>query len=268
MAEELITIELEGREELNGEVRLVDFIAELNALRVALGRTQEEITQETNIVDYRVAGLSYASPYKVTIGIRSTIPSHAQTPRRIARRLTTSLDAVRRNHRFAQRVASETLESFKALASPVNTKIKWVNVYTPGKPQIRLDQEFARNLHELTETTYTERDEIAGRLEQVNIHNRNQFHIYPLVGAKRIFCKASIRFRGQIISNVGRRVRVEGKAHYRRDAHHPHEMTVSNIIDMPSDDELPKMSDLFGIAPNATDGATPEDFIRKLRDEW
>lgn len=268
MAEELITLELEGLDELGGEVRLADFIAELNALRSSLSRTQAEITDETNVVEYRVTGLSYASPYKVTIGIRSTAPSHAQIPRRIARRLNTSLGAIRRSHRYAQRIAPETLESIKGLASPVTTKIKTVKVHVSNKPEIKLDQEFARRLTAMTETEYTERDEIAGKLEQVNIHGRNQFHIYPRFGAKRIFCKASITLRDDIISNVGKRVRIEGKAHYRKDATYPHELTVSGITPMPSDDQLPKMMDLFGIAPDATGGVAPEDFIRELRDEW
>ena len=42
MSEELSTMELEGSDELSGEVRLADFIAELNALKSALGRIQHE----------------------------------------------------------------------------------------------------------------------------------------------------------------------------------------------------------------------------------
>lgn len=263
MAEELITIELEGRDEVFGEVRLSDFITELNALKVSLSRTQQEVTDDEKAVEYRVAGLSYASPYRVTVGIRSIAPAHAGTPRRIARRFTASLRAVRTNHRYARRVDPDTLESFKALTSPKG--VKSVKVYMAEKPQVKLDSAFSRHLEQLTETAYSEFDEIAGRLEQVNIHNRNQFHIYPSIGARRLFCKATSGLRQDIIDSVGKRVRVEGKAHYRRDAQFPHEMSVMKISSIPTDDKLPRLSDLFGIAPNATGGEAPEDFIREFR---
>lgn len=75
MSEELSTMELEGSDELSGEVRLADFIAELNALKSALGRIQHEVTDDTKAVEYRVAGLSHSSPCRVLIGIRSR-PAH------------------------------------------------------------------------------------------------------------------------------------------------------------------------------------------------
>jgi hypothetical protein len=268
MAEELVTLELEGRDELDGEVRLSDFIAELKALRTALYRTQEEVTEEANVVEYRVASLSHASPYKVTIGIRSITPSHTMTPRKIARRFTASLAAVRRNHRYAQRLAPETLDSFKALVAPVGTKFKSAKVYMPTKPQIKIDQSFARNLEKLTMNEQSERDEIIGRLEQLNIHDRNYnlFRIYPALGPKFITCRARGSLREKIAANAGRRISVQGTAHYRKDAPFPHEMSVLDIDPLPLDDSLPRLSDLHGIAPDATGELSPEDFVREFRD--
>ena len=37
---------------------------------------------------------------------------------------------------------------------------------------------------------------------------------------------------------------------------------------LPSSEELPTLSDLYGIAPGATDGMPSERFVRELRDAW
>jgi hypothetical protein len=266
VAEERITIEIEGRDEEAGEIRLGDFIAELSALKTSLQRTQEEVTADSNPVTYRVAALSYASPYKVTVAIASRSSVHAATPRRIARRFTSSLRMVRRNHRFARNIDPEVLDSFKALTAPVNKTVKSVRVFREKEQEVRIDQSFARNLETLTMTSESERDEIVGRLEQVNIHDRNQFHIYPAVGPKRILCKAPMSMRAQVIASVGKRVLVQGIAHYRKDARFPHEISVTGISTFPQDEDLPRLSDLRGIAPDATDGMSPEDFVRGFRD--
>jgi hypothetical protein len=267
MFEERITIELEGRDEESGELRFSDFIKELEALNTSLRKTQAEVTNDANAVTYRVTGLSYASPYRVTVGIRSRMANHSATPRRIAKRFTTSLRMVRRDHRYARAVDPELLESMKGLVSPISKTVKSVNVTRDTESKVVIDQQFSRNLQKLTAIADSERDEIAGRLEQLNVHSRNnQFHIYPSIGPRRILCKASIRHRPSIIANAGKRVLVEGIAHYRKDFPFPHEMTVTDIIPFPPDEDLPLLSDLNGIAPGATGGLSPEDFVRELRD--
>jgi hypothetical protein len=266
VAEERITIELEGRDEEEGEIRLRDFIAELEALSTSLRRTQQEITEDSRPVVYRVAGLSFASPYRVTVAIASRTIGHSATPRRIAQRWISSLRMVRSNHRFARRIDPEVLDSFKALTPPPTNTIKSVTVTMERRPPIPIDQSFTRNLERLTATNQSERDEIVGRLEQLNVHNRTQFHIYPAVGPKKILCKAPISKRADVVSNAGRRVLVQGVAHYRQDARFPHEMSVENIFPFPADDALPKLSDLHGIAPGSPDDPSPEDFVREFRD--
>jgi len=265
MDEERITIELEGKDEESGVLRLNDFIAELHALSVALRRTQQEVTDDPNSVSYRVAALSYASPYRVTVAIAPKTSIHKATPSRIARRFTSSLRMVKSNHRYARNIDPDVLDSFKALTAPVSKGVKSVKVFRDNEKEVRIDHGFSRNLDLLRISEQSERDEICGRLEQLNIHNRNQFHIYPMIGPKRILCKAPVRLRGEIIASVGSRVMVEGTAHYRKDAPFPHEMDVTDIYPLPSDDKLPKLSDLHGIAPNATGELSPEDFIREFR---
>jgi hypothetical protein len=268
MAEERITIEFEGREDDAGELRLNDFISELEAFRLSLRRTEREITDDREPVLYRVAEISHNSPYKVTVAIIPRHPAHTETPKRISKRLTTSLRTVRRNHRFARQMDPEYLDGMRGLTAPVNKTLKTIRIYRDADPAkgVSIDRQFSRNLEELTATHETETDEIVGWLEQANIHNQNQFHIYPQIGPARLLCKASVRDRQKIIDNIGKRVTVEGRVHYRRDALFPHQIDVMDIVAFPPDSELPRMVDLHGIAPGATSGKSPEDFVRELRD--
>jgi hypothetical protein len=268
MPEERVTIEMEGRDEEAGELRLSDFISELEAFRLSLHRTEREITTDREAVAYRVAEISHNSPYKVTVAIIPRHPAHTETPRRISKRFTASLRTVRRNHRYARQIDPDYLDGMKGLTAPINKTLKAVRIYRDAEPEksVPIDGQFSRNLAVLTATHEKEVDEIVGWLEQANIHNQNQFHIYPKIGPTRVLCKASVRYRDKIIASVGKRVTVEGIAHYRKDAPFPHQIDVLDIVPFPPDSELPRMSDLHGIAPGATGSESPEDFVRGLRD--
>ena len=131
---------------------------------------------------------------------------------------------------------------------------------------VPIDKEFDRSLQRLLEGDEKERDEIVGRLERLDIHNKTQFDIYPLIGSSRIRCTAPKRLYGKVVASAGRWVTVDGWALYRKDSPFPYAMTVEDISPRKNDEELPLMSSLHGIAPGATNGESGEDFIRGLRD--
>jgi hypothetical protein len=82
----------------------------------------------------------------------------------------------------------------------------------------------------------------------------------------RAYIKASVGHANRLCTDL--RSRVMGTLHYRQGQYFPQSIDVSDIQLLPSDNELPALSTLRGIAPNATDGMTSEDFVRKLRDAW
>ena len=43
---------------------------------------------------------------------------------------------------------------------------------------------------------------------------------------------------------------------------------MTDIEIYPDEKELPSLFDLCGIAPNASNNLSSEDFIREMRDEW
>lgn len=266
MPEECITVEMEGSDEDGGDVRLVEFIEELNAVHSALRHVQQWVTTDANPVSYRVLKLSHSSPSRVTIGIIPRTPVHAETPRRMSRRFAYALQTVRRKHRYSQNVDPQVLESFTRVTSPLDKNMKSIKFLRNQESAIRVDRQFALNLKEILMNEYEERDEIVGMIEALNIHDKAQFHIYPPIGAAKILCRAPVSLRADVSNNAGKKVAVDGWALYRKDAPFPHMMRVERITPLPSDDELPRLSDLHGIAPDATKGEKPEDFVRGLRD--
>jgi hypothetical protein len=266
MPEERITVEMEGSDADGGDVRLSEFIDELNAVQSALRHTQQWVTPDPSPVSYRVIELSHSSPSRVTIGIIARTPVHSDTPRIISRRFAYALQTVRRKHRYSQNVDPQVLESFTRVTLPLDKNMKSIKVLRNQESAIRIDRQFALNLKEILMNEYEEMDEIVGTIEALNIHDKAQFHIYPPIGPAKILCRAPVSLRTEVSNNAGKKVAVGGWAMYRKDAPFPHTIRVESITPLPSDDELPRLSDLHGIAPDATKGANPEDFVRGLRD--
>lgn len=267
MPDAFVTVELEGDEAAGGDLQLSQFIEELNAVRNALRQTERLVLRgEENAVRYRVTGLSHSSPSKVTIGISSREPAYVDMPKRISRRFTSTLAVIRRSHRYAERIDLRTLETFKAIASPATKHGIRVSVSADRDRVVRIDKDFDIKVTRLIAGDERERDELIGRVERVDIHNKNAFDIYPLFGPERVRCNAPKALQDQIVAAVGKYVSVEGVALYRKDAPFPYAMRVEAMSLRRPNSELPTMTSLHGIAPNATGGIPSEEFVRKLRD--
>ncbi len=270
MADSLITIQLEGALGDNGDVRLSDFLEELSAIKNALRQTERVVIKsDEHAVDYRIVKLSQSSPARVTLRVAARDPIYNHAPRKITRRFNTSLRMVRRGHRFAALLDSRTLEAFQAMNAPTKKNLGSVTVIDEREQQVVvIDQQFERGLNRLLDGDERERDEIVGKLERLDIHNKTQFDIYPIIGATRIRCTASKSLHKKIVASIGQWVTVDGWAIYRKDSPFPHAMKVEDIFPRKGDEELPLMTSLHGIAPDATEGKSPEDFIRDLRDAY
>jgi hypothetical protein len=268
MADAFITVQLEGIEEDGGDVRFGEFIEELVAVRNALRQTQRLVLQDdVPVIDYRISNLTHSSPATVTIGISTRDPVYKEIPKRISRRFTSSLAVVRKNHRYAERLDERTLKTFQAITQPTRKHISRV-VVSDEKKVVQIDGQFERSLERLILGDESERDELVGRVERVDIHNKNQFDVYPAVGPERVRCSAPRHLQEQVMAAIGRTVSVAGWALYRKDAPFPYAMRVEEIHSHRSDHDLPNMVALHGIAPDATDGVSGEDFIRKLRNAY
>jgi hypothetical protein len=108
-----------------------------------------------------------------------------------------------------------------------------------------------------------------GTLELLNINRKNSlFNLYPVVGATKIICDFPSTLLQKAIAAIGHYVNVVGQYKYKSGHPHPYYVKVTDIEIYPDEKELPSLFDLCGIAPNATNNLSSEDFIRERRDEW
>jgi hypothetical protein len=108
-----------------------------------------------------------------------------------------------------------------------------------------------------------------GTLELLNINKKNSlFNLYPVVGATKIICDFPSTLLQKAIAAIDHYVNVVGQYKYKYGQPHPYYVKVTDIEIYPDEKELPSLFDLRGIAPNASNNLSSEDFIREKRDEW
>ena len=111
---------------------------------------------------------------------------------------------------------------------------------------------------------------IDGKLEQINIHkNANTFKIYSFIPIRPpVTCKFPASWLEKVRSALKRFVSVRGECFYRPEGAFPYKIDGWEMIVLPRSEELPSLSDLRGIAPDATGEKSSEQFVRDLRDQW
>jgi len=108
-----------------------------------------------------------------------------------------------------------------------------------------------------------------GTLELFNINkNNNLFNLYPVIGAQKIICDFPSSLLQKAITAMDHYVNVMGQYKYKSGHSYPYYVNVTDIEIYPDENELPSLFDLHGIAPNATNGLSSEDFVGGIRDEW
>ncbi|MDM8561129.1 hypothetical protein [Candidatus Parabeggiatoa sp. HSG14] len=108
-----------------------------------------------------------------------------------------------------------------------------------------------------------------GTLELLNINkNNNLFNLYPVIGCQKVICDFPTTLLQKAITAMGHYVNVVGQYKYKPGHPYPYYVNVAEIEIYPDENELPCLFDLQGIAPNASNGLSSEDFVREIRDEW
>lgn len=106
-------------------------------------------------------------------------------------------------------------------------------------------------------------------LEHINLHSgQNVFTVYPTSRLPKIRCVFPKELRQQAIAAIDKYVHVFGFLKYKRREWYPYEMRAQSIEVYESEENLPTLHDLRGIAPEAAGDQLSEDFVRGLRDEW
>jgi hypothetical protein len=261
-----IKFQLRGLDAEGGYFRLNTLLHQLQYFSALLKEIDLMVSQKKTTY-YRIINLKLSSPAEIWLD-PIPIDDKFNITSIIRERLINELNAVKDRAITAEAAPRNFLETLKGITSSLDKEIASVAVISDSH-KIELDKPFRANLEVLLAPERRCYGSIEGTFEAINLHNKNEFWIYPVIGPKKVICTFPKDLRKQAIEGLEKMVLVSGIMTYRLREKFPYKIAVKEPIKIyPPENELPHLADLRGIAPEATGDLTSEEFVGKIRDEW
>jgi hypothetical protein len=159
------------------------------------------------------------------------------------------------------RLTPDDLRDFRGLFAHLRkTKEVWIG-------QSQVTSQYVANIDKILGNSVRSEGAVSGLLERLNVHNRNEFALFPPVLGAQVVCSFPDEMFEQVRSGIKRNVTVSGTLFYHPDKPFPERVHVRELEIHPPDDELPKLGELRGLFAGSTNGVTAVEFVRALRDE-
>jgi len=269
MAYKRITIQIKGDPADNEHLRLSDFISQLDAIRGALTRLEENITgTEKRSIYYCVVDLKHSSPATIVLDAVPMENARDDLTNLVVDKFVGGLNLIRKGI-APQGFGYELLESFKKIAEPLRKRVSELSISTDSdKAEVTKDIE--TEIDKIIGPDEITRGSISGTLEYFNIHGgANHFRIYPIVGPRKVDCHFPKDSLQKALAGVTKYVNVEGELRYKSSEPFAYAINVMDIEIFPDDEQLPSILDLRGIAPSATGNLSSEEFVGLIRNaKW
>jgi hypothetical protein len=266
LANKRITIRLQGSEKDGGDVRLSEFIRQLEAFSEALRQTERALSGlSDNYVYYKVVGLTHNSPATIVLeGVARRKSPVA--PYRVMNGFVSGIKGIRNKRRPPQGADLGMLKSYQALAAPQNKHIQSIEIIEPDQKVIPIDSAFSKQVEDIIGPDIFSYGSISGRLERVNFHNTRKFEIFPTVGAQKVTCVFKPELRRQVKDALDNYVTISGRLRYKQWDKHPYAIDAKSIDVHEEHALLPGLHDLRGTSPKFEEGMSSEEFVRSIRD--
>lgn len=266
MKDQVITFTFEGLDANDSDVRLSDFVYELQQFISASKKADEIISKGAPpTFYYKIIDLRRSSPASLTAKAMPIIPESdaGESAHDYLFSVMSSID----KKQIKERVEYPLLKTIKSMTDPIGKTLSSV-IVRRDENVIYINTSFKEKVNLIFGPEETYPGHFRGMLDAINVHNQvNVFRIYPEVGPKKIICHFPADLKEQAIRAVGKRVEIRGIFKYKANAQYPHEADVKNMDVFDPNEELPSFMDIFGIDPGMTGGLSSEDFIRKIRNE-
>jgi len=267
----LIKLKVEGLDAEQGHVPVDEFLEKLTHLVTALNEIDRLVGQSGSPkLYYRIVNATHGSPLEVTLEPvlkKKTVAAGEQYIHECHDRFFRELSAIKRMEPLSPDVETGLLENLYDLAIGAGTEFKSAAL-SNDKAHIELDKTFETNLARLVREEDVSYGGMDGKLEAVNIHGGNRrCWIYPQLGPQRVRCDFLPGTSEQIREALGHLVHVEGAKFFRPPGPFPIRIAVKEF-EILDGEEAVSLSSLRGIAPNATEGVSAVEFIRRIRNEW
>ncbi len=266
---ERITMELIGAPEDDGHLRLSELIKQLQAVKSALKQTERTITgRDEPELYYRVVNVTHSSPLSVTLEPTPLKPEEGrEVAKTTVKKFFSTLYMINKKNDAPEDFDLTALEAYRDLGTMLDKHVTGITLSSTKRNKVAIDKKFENKVSEIIGPDELVEGSMAGMLEWLNLHNTNIFHIYPIIGAKKIVCNFPKRLKEKVKTAIDSHVEVYGELRYKKWSNFPYAMNVSDLDILPPDDELPTLFDLRGVAPNATGELSSVEFVRAIRDE-
>jgi hypothetical protein len=266
-----ITHSVEGLDSEHGHISAAQFLDKLEHLLSALNGIDRVIGQSgTPKLYYRIVNATHSSP--LTFTLQPVLRRETRNPPRdyiqsCHDRFFQELHAIRRMAPLSLDIEPELLEHLRDIALGVGQDFKHA-VISNGSERVELDKEFEANAGKLTDADKVSFGNIEGTLDAANIHGEaRRFWIYPPRGPKKVRCDFMPGTAEQIKNALGLFVKVTGLKFFRQASPYPFRIKVKDFEVVSQQERVP-LEALRGIAPNATEGLSAVEFVRRIKDEW
>jgi hypothetical protein len=264
------TIVLKGSPEDGGKLRLEDFLVGVKTITDALKDAEKRLTgRDKSLVKYKIVHLSQNSPATITVEPIAEEFEEEEivfNPQEAINTVLSELIFIRKEKTVPQNMDYHSVQKYADINSLRKRHITSVTIKN-GHKRIHIDDKFGKNIIAAIGEDEYEEGSLTGNLDTVNTHSGNKFFIYPLLGADKVQCLFPPELKDSVKDALFERVEVEGLLRYKSFDKFPYAIDVKRIEKYPVDEMLSRFSDLVGVAPDATKGINPTEFIRKLRDE-
>jgi hypothetical protein len=265
MAGMKIIIEMKGMLADEGQVRAEDFVTEITAIIEALKQTDRIVSKkEEPTVSYRIVDVGHSN-LKVALGL---FPINIQEDYsdELGKMFLTTIENIVQKEKPPPEFDYDALEAYKNIGKKIDRGFSYLALSANGY-HCDIPQAFSTNIQIIQGPDEVAQGSLSGRIEAINFHSPPyRFTLYPIVGPQSVRCNFPPKKKIEAISAIDKYVTVFGTIKYRYKSMYPYQIDVAFIEINPTSDELPKLSDLKGIAPNITGGLTSEEFVRRLRD--
>lgn len=256
-----IELELVGQDQ-DKIVYFADFRTFCAAVAECLYRSEAIVTGNKGQVAYRVAKLSLGSAKMTLEAVRTGRARGRDKRTQVIGFFRKTVTAIQGGRKIDSRLGVEDVQAFKKLAKPLKRHSKTVRI-----DGTTLTPAFEANADRILNDTVPTDGFVTGRLEKINVHERNEFVLFPPIQGYSIACRFGEGLLGQVRDAIKQTVTVNGKMHYAPDSPFPRLVDVRTMEIHPSDGQLPTLSELRGIGVGCTGDLTAVEYVRNLRDE-
>lgn len=256
MAEKKLIVEIKGALEDEEYIRFSELVNQLRAINDTLTQLDHRFTKSGKpSVYYRIVGVSLSSPTTFEIAATPLEPE-IDYGNDVFDTFVSGWKQIQAG-KIPEDFEAGLVENFRRIAPPPKGHIDVV-VFKVADNRVEIHKGSGEKVGQLIEGDKEILGTVSGLLEELNVHGVKKFKIYPPVGPTSIQCVFPDKLKKKVYSAIEKNVTVKGKLKYEAGSKFPNIVLAEDIEIHKSDEQLPKLSDLRGIAPDATEGL-PDD---------